>query len=69
MYDGFAFRVGARLETSVTNIGLAIETDLCGKIIPGFVGGVCDGDWECNIFETPGGDVGYAICYADVPHG
>jgi hypothetical protein len=38
--DGAAInRVGARLETSVTDTGLAIEIELLGKIIAGFVGG------------------------------
>lgn len=59
--DGAAInRVGARLETSVTDTGLAIEIELLGKIIAGFVGGVCDGEWECNITEARTGDVGYA---------
>jgi hypothetical protein len=61
MYDGVAFRVvGARLETGVTDIGLAIEIELLGKIIAGFVGGVCDGEWECNINEARTGDLSYA---------
>jgi hypothetical protein len=47
-----AARVGARLETSVTNVGLAIKAELLGKIVASFVGGVCDGEWECNICET-----------------
>jgi hypothetical protein len=61
MYDGVAYKVvGARLETSVSDIGLAIEHELLGKIIAGFVGGICDGEWECNITEARTGDVGYA---------
>ena len=60
MDNGFAIRIGARLETGVTDIGLAIEIELLGKIIAGFVGGVCDGEWECNISEAQIGDVGYA---------
>ena len=60
MDGGFAIRIGARLETGVTDIGLAIEVELLGKIIAGFVGGVCDGEWERNISEARIGDVGYA---------
>ena len=59
MDDGVAIRVGARLETSVTDIGLAIEIELLGNIIAGFVGGIRDGEWECNITEARTRDVGY----------
>ena len=59
MDNGFAARVGARLETSVADVGLAIETKLLGKEVAGFVGGVCDGERECYICETEVGDVGY----------
>lgn len=59
MDDGVAIRIGARLETSVADIGLAIEIELLGKIIAGLVGGVCDGEWECNIAEARIGDIGY----------
>ena len=69
MDDGIEIRVGARLETSVTDIGLANEIELLGKIIAGFVGGICDGEWERNTSESRTGDVGYAPCYADEPHG
>lgn len=31
MDDGFIVRVGTRLETSITDIGLAIEIELLGK--------------------------------------
>ena len=57
--DGIVIRVGARLETSVTDIGLANEIELLDKIITGFVGGVCDGEWERNTSEPRTGDVGY----------
>jgi len=60
MDDRPAARVGARLETSVTDVGLAIKIELLGKIVASFVGGVCDGEWECNICEARCGDVGYA---------
>lgn len=60
MDDGIAIRVGARLETSVTDIRLANEVELLGKIIAGSVGGVCDGEWERNSSEPRTGDVGYA---------
>jgi len=61
MNDGVAIRIGARLETSVTDFGWAraIEFELLGKIIAGFGEGVCDGEWECYIFEAHSGDVGY----------
>jgi hypothetical protein len=52
MGDGVSTRVGARLETSVTDVLLAIEIELLGKIVASFVGGVCDGEWECNIREA-----------------
>ena len=59
MDDGITIRVGARLETSVADIGLAIEIELLGEIIAGSAGGVCNGEWECNIFEARSGDVGH----------
>jgi hypothetical protein len=59
MDDGVAIRIGARLDTSVTDIGLAIEIELLAKKIAGFVGGVCDGEWECDIAEARTRDVGY----------
>jgi hypothetical protein len=46
MDDWGAARVGARLETSVTNVRLASKIELLGKIVAGFVGGVCDEEWE-----------------------
>ena len=69
MDDRFAARVGARLETSVTDVGLAIKIELLSEIVAGSVGGVCDGEWECNISEAKCGDVGYAPRYADESHG
>ena len=60
MDDRVAFRVGARLETSATDIGLAIEIELLGKIIAGSVGSIRDGECECDITEARTGDVGYA---------
>jgi hypothetical protein len=55
-----AARVGARLETSVADVGLAIELELLSKEVAGFMGGVCDGERECYICEARFGDVGYA---------
>lgn len=45
MDDRVAFSVGARLETSVTDIRLAIEVELLDKKIAGFMGGVYNGEW------------------------
>ena len=68
MDDGFAIRVGARLETDITDIGLANETELLGKKIAGFLGCVCDCEWEYYIAEAQTGDVAYTPRYADEPH-
>jgi hypothetical protein len=63
--------VGARLETSVTGVRLANEINLLSKIVAGLMGRVCDGERECDIFETRCGDVGYVPSYAsaDESHG
>jgi len=61
MDDGLAAvreRVVARLETSITDFGLAIEIELLRKKIADFMGGVCDGEWECYIAEARTGGVG-----------
>jgi len=52
MDDRVAVGVRARLETSITNVGLAIKIELLSKIVAGFVRGVRDGEWECDICET-----------------
>lgn len=36
--DGFSIRVWARLETSITDVGLANEIELLGKVVAGAVG-------------------------------
>ena len=48
MDNRVADSVGARLKTSITDVGLAIKIELLGKTVAGFVGGVCDGEWECS---------------------
>ena len=69
MDDGVAVRVvGARLEPTIGELGLANKTELLSKIVAGFVGGVCDGEWEANISKPRIGDVGHGPCYAYPPH-
>ena len=60
MDDWGTTRVRVRLETGITNIGLPNEMELLGKIVAGFVRGVGDGEWECNICEARWWDGGYA---------
>ena len=52
MDDWGTTRVGVRLETGITYIGLPNEMELLGKIVASFVRGVGDGEWECNICEA-----------------
>ena len=66
--DGFSIRVWARLETSITDVGLANEIELLGKVVTGAVGGVCDGDGEGYVYKAVLGDVGYTPCYFDGAH-
>ena len=59
VYIAVAFRVRARLEAGVADVGLADEAELLGKIVASLVGGVRDGDREDNVCETVLGGVGY----------
>lgn len=59
MDDGGSTRVWARLETSVTEVGLANEIELLGKEVARVVGRVCDGHGEGYVCEAVLGDSRY----------
>ena len=59
MDDGVSTRIWARLETSVTDVGLANEIELLGKVVAAAVGSVCDGEGEGYVREAVCGDLIY----------
>jgi len=59
MNHGVSIRIWARLEASVTNVGLANEIELLSKVVARTVRGIRDGDGEGYVCEAVLGDIGY----------